>query len=143
MAYEVPGWLASTKRKPIGTSKFYFFDCGVARFLQNRPPVRAGSAEFGALFENYIFHELKTFSDYHGAGTISYWRSKSGFEVDFVLADKTAVEVKASRTIGARDLRGLRALAEEKGLKNYVLVCLERAERTIDGIQVLALDVFN
>jgi len=137
VAYEVPAWLGSKKRKPISTSKFYFFDSGVARFLQNRPPVRAGSPEFGALFENYIFHELKTFSDYHGASTISYWRSKSGFEVDFVLADKTAVEVKASRTIGSQDLRGLRALAEEKRLENYVLVCLERVARTVDGIQVL------
>ena len=69
--------------------------------------------------------------------SVSYWRSKSGFEVDFVLSDKTAVEVKASRTIGSQDLKGLRALAEEKGLKHYVLVCLERTQRTVDGIQIL------
>lgn len=142
VAYEVPAWLGSKKRKPISTSKFYFFDPGVVRFLQNRPPVRAGSPEYGALFESYIFHELKTFSDYQSAGTISYWRSKSGFEVDFVLADKTAVEVKASRTISSQDLKGLRALAEEKRLESYVLVCLESAARTVDGIQVLPWDDF-
>jgi len=137
VAYEVPAWLGSRKRKPISTSKFYFFDVGIARFLQNRSPFRMKSPEFGEAFETYIFHELKTYADYHTAGDIGYWRSQSGFEVDFVLSGITAVEVKASKTVGNQDLKALKALSEEKKLKNYILVCLEEQVRQVGGLQVL------
>lgn len=137
IAQEVLPWRAPKKRKPVSTSKFYFFDGGVARFLQNRSEVRLGSPEFGSCFEAYLFHELQSFCDYRGMREVGYWGSKSGFEVDFILADTTAVEVKASRTVGPQDLRSLRALQEEKKLKNYVVACLEETPRTVGGIQIL------
>ncbi len=137
LGWEVSAWQKSKKRKPLTTSKFYFFDTGVARFLQNRGPLKAGSPEFGEVFETYIFHELRTYADYRNAGEVCYWRSVSGFEVDFILADTIAIEVKASRTIGGQDLKNLRALREEKKLKHYMMVSLEEHPRTADGIQIL------
>ena len=137
IAYEVPAWLQSKKRKPISTSKFYFFDIGITRVLQNRGPFRMRSPEFGEAFETYIFHELKTYADYQAAGDVCYWRSQSGFEVDFVLSDQIAIEVKASKTVGSQDLKELRALREEKKLKHYILVCLEEQVRQAEGIQIL------
>lgn len=142
IAWDVPAWQKSLRRKAIGTSKFYLFDVGVARFLQNRGRINPGSPEFGEAFEHYIFHELKTYADYKKAGEVAYWRSTSGFEVDFIVGGITAVEVKASKTVSERELRGLRALREEKALKNYVLVCLENNPRTVDGIRVLPWKLF-
>lgn len=142
VGYEVPAFQGSRKRKAIGTSKFYLFDPGVARILQNRNRLRLGSPEFGEAFEHYIFHEIKTFTDYMGAGEMSYWRSTSGYEVDFIVAGKTAVEVKAGKHPGHRDLKGLLALKEEKLLKNYFLVCLDTLPRTVDGISILPWDDF-
>ena len=137
IAWEVSAWHKSKKRKPISTSKLYFFDAGVVRFLQNRNPFKQGSPEFGEALETYLFHELKTFAHYRSAGDICYWRSVSGFEVDFILADTTAVEIKASRTIGPQDLKGLAALQEEKQLKHYVMVSLEEQVRKVGRIQIL------
>ena len=57
--------------------------------------------------------------------------------MDFVLADKTAIEVKAKDPVGERDLRGLRALKEESLLKHYVVVSLEPRPRTVDGVRIL------
>jgi uncharacterized protein len=142
IAYELPPWKKSKKRKAISTAKMYFFDTGVVRSLQNRAHVRQGAPEFGELFETYIFHELNTYCQYSGVAELAYWRSLSGFEVDFVLAEKTAIEVKASKTIGTHDLRGLRALAEEKSLKHYVLVCLEKIPRKVGTIQILPWQTF-
>lgn len=142
IAHEVPGWGKSIKRKPISTSKFYLFDSGVARFLQNRKEVYSRSPEFGELFETYVFHELKACADYRSAGGICYWRSVSGFEVDFILSDHTAVEVKASAIVSGQDLKGLKALREEKKLKRYILVCFEKEERSVDGIQILPWTLF-
>ena len=137
LAYEVPAWRKSKKRKAIGTSKFYLFDTGVTRFLQNRDCVKERSPEFGELFEAYMFHELKTYADYHGLDEIYYWRSVSGYEVDFILGWELAIEVKATKTVGKDDLKGLRALKEEGSFKKYVLVCLEKETRHIEGIEVI------
>ncbi|MBI4430579.1 MAG: ATP-binding protein [Candidatus Omnitrophica bacterium] len=142
IAYEVPAWRKSKKRKAIGTSKFYLFDVGVARSLQNRGQVRKGSPEFGEMFETYVFHELKTYADYHGLDEICFWRSISGYEVDFVLDRKIAIEVKASKTVGKDDLKGLKALKEEKSFQKYLLICFEEETRHVDGIEVLPWKTF-
>lgn len=137
IAWEVAAWQKSRKRKPITTSKLYFFDPGLVRVLQNRNPVRRGSPEFGEMLETYLFHEMKAYAHYRAAGELCYWRSASGFEVDFVLADHTAVEIKATSTVGPQDIKGLKALKAEKQLKFYLLVSLEEQPRTVDGILIL------
>ncbi len=142
LAYEVPAWQKSKKRKAIGTSKFYFFDAGVARFLQNRSQIKAGSPEFGEAFETYIFHELRTYADFSQENRLSYWRSTSGYGVDFIFRDEIAIEVKASKTISHNDLRGLRALREEKPLRRYLVVSLEKEPRTADKIEILPWEHF-
>jgi predicted AAA+ superfamily ATPase len=142
IAYELTPWKRSFKRKPLSTSKLYFFDCGVARYLQKRSSVRSGSPEFGELFETFIFHELAAYCDYHGSLALNYWRSKSGFEVDFILDSNTAIEVKATKTVSAQDLKGLRMLKEEGHLRKYILVCMEKEPRNVEGIEILPVDIF-
>jgi uncharacterized protein len=142
VACELPAWKQSSKRKAISVSKFYLFDSGVVRTLQNRAPVRAGTPEFGEFFETYIFHELQSYCHYSGVTDLAYWRSQSGFEVDFILAGKTAIEVKGGKTIGAHDLKGLKALMEEQRLENYVLVSLETSTRIFQGVTVTPLNTF-
>jgi len=142
IAHEVKPWQKSKKRKPLSTSKFYFFDVGVVRILQHRHHISQGSPEFGELFETYIFHELKTFSDYYLDGEVFYWRTTSGAEVDFILDDNIAVEVKATRSVRSQDLKGLQALKEEKNLKHYILVCFEEVERMIDEIRIMPWKIF-
>lgn len=143
IAWEVPARQKSRKRKPLKTSKLYLFDPGVARILQHRNFLKSGSPEFGEALETYLFHELQTYAHEHAAGEIAHWRSTSGMEVDFVLAQTTAIEVKASRTVGTQDLKGLRALREEKSnLRQYVVVSLEERVRTVEGIQILPWRIF-
>ncbi|MBI2981430.1 MAG: ATP-binding protein [Deltaproteobacteria bacterium] len=142
IAYELVPWKRSKTRKPISTSKFYFFDGGVVRFLQNRSMIQERSPEFGDAFETYFFHELRAFVDYTKSGELRYWRSTSGFEVDFILGDSIAVEIKAKSTISQQDLKGLFALKEEKKLKQYFLVSLESRPRMVEGIQILPWNLF-
>ena len=136
LLHEVPAWRFSKKRKPLVSSKYYFFDVGVASALQGRL-VRPGTPEFGVAFETWLLHELLCHRDYVSGETVSYWRSTSGFEVDFILGDHTAIDVKAKENVASRDLRSLRALAEEKRLKRYLCVSIEPRRRQLDGITVL------
>src|SRR5206468_11842310 len=124
----LPAWKKSAKRKPLVSSKYYFFDVGVVGALQGRR-FRRGTPEFGEAFETYLLHELETQRDYGSAEPLSYWRSTSGFEVDFLIGDHTAVEVKAKENVSLQDLKPLRVLAEEKKLKRFVCVCLEPRPR--------------
>ena len=134
--FELPAWRRSTRRKPIASSKYYFFDVGVVGALQGRQ-VRPGTPEFGAAFETWLMHERTAYSDYRSGEPLRYWRSTSGFEVDFIIGDHTAVEVKAKTNVSTKDLRSLCALAEEKKLKRYLCVSLEPRRRTVEGIEVL------
>jgi len=134
--YELPAWRKSKKRKPLASSKYYFFDVGVVSGLQGRK-FRPGTPEFGEAFETYLMHELISYSDYVSEESLSYWRSTSGFEVDFIIGDHTAVEVKAKENVSATDLKPLRALSEEKKLKRYLCISLEPRKRRFEDIMVL------
>jgi predicted AAA+ superfamily ATPase len=87
-------------------------------------------------------HELMSHSDYVSGEPLSYWRSASGFEVDFIIGDHTAVEAKAKENVSSQDVKSLRALAEEKKLKRYLCVSLEPRMRNVDGVTVLPLNKF-
>jgi len=134
---DLPAWRKSVKRKPVSTSKFYFFDIGVARFLQGRRGLAMRSPEFGEAFEAYIHHEIKTWCDFKGGSDLSYWRSTSGFEVDFVINGKTAIEVKGKVNTTKKDRKGLTAIKEEELLENYILVTLEETPRKDGDIFIL------
>jgi predicted AAA+ superfamily ATPase len=141
LLYELPAWRKSKKRKPLASSKYYFFDVGVVATLQGRE-FRSGTPEFGEAFETVLMHELVSYRDYISGEPLSYWRSASGFEVDFILGDHTAVEVKAKENLSTHDLKSLRALAEEKKLKRYLCVSLEPRRRNLENLTILPLREF-
>jgi uncharacterized protein len=139
--HELPAWKKTQKRKPLSSSKYYFFDVGVAATLQGRVS-RVGTPEFGEAFETYLMHELSSYRDYVSGEPLHYWRSTSGFEVDFILGEHTAVEVKAKANVSPQDLKSLRALAEEQKLKRYLCVSLEPRAREVDGVTILPVHEF-
>jgi len=139
--HELPAWRKSLKRKPLASSKFYFFDAGVTATLQGRQ-FRPRTPEFGEGVATYLLHELVAYRDYVSGEPLSYWRSTSGFEVDFILGDHTGIEMKAKDTISPRDVRSLRALAEERKLKRHICVSLETRPRRVDGIALMPVQKF-
>ena len=141
IAHELPAFAQTAKRKAITTAKYYLFDIGLARHLQGRAGLAPGTPEYGSAFQSYVFQEIKAYCDYHRLQTPRYWRSKSGFEVDFVF-ERVAVETKAKAVVGARDLRGLRALREEGVFEHYILASMEPRGRLVDGIRILPWQVF-
>jgi len=136
IGFELPALGLARKRKPLETSKFFFFDIGVARQIQGRGPLNERSPDFGEAFEAWMFHELCSYTDYEDAGELRYWRTTSGFEVDFVLGDHLAIEVKSAARVTERDTRGLLAIQEEKKFRHCILVCLEPRPRHIGNIEV-------
>jgi predicted AAA+ superfamily ATPase len=70
---------------------------------------------------------------------IRYWRTSTGFEVDFILGDmQLALEVKGSQNVHDAHIRALKALREEHAVEKSVVVCLEKEPRMLEqGVEVL------
>ena len=84
--------------------------------------------------------EIRAHSAYRGRRyPIAYWRTSSGFEVDFILGDGAiALEVKSTDNPASDHLKGLRAWRDEQKSKRCLLVCrAARPRRTEDGIEIL------
>lgn len=136
-------WRQTKKRKPIATSKFYFFDIGIVGQLQQRGPVKPKSPLYGDALESYIHHELRCRSDYVSHCPLNFWRSLTHFEVDFIYDNRVAIEVKAKAQLGKNDLSGLRALKEEKNLESYHVVYLGDSRKVLeDGIELWPVHEF-
>ena len=133
LAFRLPPYRISPKRRMILTEKFYLFDVGVANFLAGRKPA-AGNEAFGKSFEHYIFMELMSYKKYKDPElNIRFWRTAAGYEVDFICGDMhTAIEVKSSSRIHSGHLKSLKALREEKKPKNLIVVCCEKEPRIWD-----------
>jgi uncharacterized protein len=142
IGFDLPAWTKSTNRKPITTSKFYFFDIGIVNYLCKNGEIKEGSSLFGAAFEHYIFHELKTYCDYNPEKELHFWRSKSGLEVDFILNNDLAIEVKAKKTVTGKDLKGLKALREERIVNRYIVLSNVDKKRIEDGIEIFPYQEF-
>ena|GEM_PF-3993205 len=54
-----------------------------------------------------------------------------------MVIDEIAIEVKASENVDDRDMKGLRALKEERLLKNCIVVSREKHIRKVGGITIL------
>lgn len=132
LGFRIPPWKKSRTRRMITTEKFYLFDVGVANYLARSRP-RVGSTEFGKSFEHYVLMELRAYQAYKNPDLpITYWRTSTGQEVDFLLGDKDlAIEVKGSARVHAGDGKGLAALSEDGPVKKRVIVCLEKEPRKI------------
>jgi predicted AAA+ superfamily ATPase len=137
IGFLVPAWQKTTKRKPVSTAKFYFFDIGVKNILAQIERIEKNSDIFGNAFEHFIALELRAFISYKRLRkTLSYWRTQQDHEVDFIIGDDIAIEVKAANKISKKHLKGLQCLAEEKICKQYYLISQDPIPRKENHIVI-------
>ena len=139
---ELPAFRIGKKRKPVCSSKYYFFDIGVARQLQGRVAVTPGTTEYGDAFETFIVNEAFAFSDYVRPLSLSFWRTTSQYEVDLIINDHIAVEIKGKQQVSFDDIKGLKAIAEESSFKRFICVSLEKRPRKLGKIEILPYQEF-
>ena len=96
--------------------KVYLCDTGLAAQLSR--------ADKGALFENSVFQILRT------KGNLAYFQKKSGVEIDFIVDQTVAYEVKISPS--RSDINKISRLAKELGLKEYKVVAMKYSE--LEGV---------
>ncbi len=144
LGHLVPPFQGTRKRKPVATARFWLFDVGVANHLLKRRRIERGSPEYGNALEHLIYLECRAWLSYRRLDwPLAFWRSQSKLEVDLVIGDRVAIEVKAAERITERAMKGLRALSEEVPLERKIVVSHEpHPWRTDDGIEVLPVEEF-
>ena len=143
VGFLLPAWTESKKRKAIKTGKFYFFDPGVTHMLAGTETLDRNSDLYGKSFEQFIGMELRAYLSYRRKKLpLTYWRSKNGHEVDFLIGARTAIEVKASSKIGRNDFKGLRYLKEEGVFTNLILVSQDPVSTRTENILALPWEKF-
>ncbi len=148
------GYLVDPYRKKIGreiisaSPKFYLFDVGVANRLTERSFQNAKGAEAGRALEHYIFLELLAYTKLNLFDhKISYWRTKTGVEVDFIAHTKRGepipIEVKISENVHKTELKGMKAFMKEHQVKTGYIVCMDFIGRkvTVDEGEIIILPV--
>lgn len=142
----LPAWRPRAKIKEIGHPKFYFFDPGVVRALTRRLHDPLIDLERGVLLETYVLHELRAWMNVSACGgQLSYWRTPSGSEVDFIwtrAARSVGIEVKASKRWRHGDGAALKQMVTEGVVRHGLGIYLGEVPLKDGPIEVLPLRSF-
>ncbi|MBI2968121.1 MAG: ATP-binding protein [Bacteroidetes bacterium] len=140
----LPAYMKRPKRRVVESPKFYFFDIGIVNYLLNRSNIVPGIEIFGKALEHFIFQEISSHSHYSGKNyPVSYWRTSSGYEVDFISGDPPiAIEVKGTDMIQTHHLKGLKAFKEEYPRAKCIAVSLDSKPRVSGNIQIYPWKIF-
>lgn len=117
IGYQISIFTKKAKRELSAHPKFYLFDAGVYRALRPQSVNDTISEINGAGLEGLVFQHLKAWNDYSSEKhEISFWRTRSGVEVDFVVYGPLgfwAIEVKNTENIKPADIQSLLAFKED------------------------------
>ncbi len=127
LGFSLPVFTKRAKRATSARPKFYYFDAGVYRSLRPRGPLDRAEEIEGQALEGLVAQHLRAWNAYGGEkSALSFWRTRSGAEVDFVVYGPEgfwAIEVKNSGRIRDEELRPLQTFLEDypeaKGLFLY------------------------
>ncbi len=145
--FRIPAWRGSDRASLVAHPKMLLFDLGVRNAILRRPLDRPLEDERGLLLEHLVGLELR-----RREGTIwpearvQHFRTRRGAEVDFVVSvgrEHWAIEVKASRHVETRELKGFDAVAEHvPKVTRRIVVFLGARPQRMGDIEILPLENF-
>lgn len=146
LAFSLPVFNRRAKRRLIAHKKFYFFDAGVYRILRPRGILDSSQEIEGLALEGLVAQHLKTWvQTQRSPHTLSFWRTQTQLEVDFVVYGPTgfwAIEVKRSSILKPDDLKGLQAFKEEYPEATCCLLTTSTHKENYRGFPVIPVTEF-
>ncbi len=144
ITYRLYPYHENYNKRIIKTPKLYFYDTGLLSYLLGLHKVEDIRLhyQYGQLFENLVMGEFKKQSYHNGImESISFWRSRSGLEIDVLLGsgqNQRAFEIKSTATYKdslSKNLRKWRELIQNSTPPLSLIYDGELTE-TIRGIQI-------
>ena len=146
LSFRVPIFTKRAQRQLSSHPKFFWFDTGVYAATRPAGPLDRPEEIAGAALEGLVAQHLRAWIDYSGGDAeLSFWRTKSGNEVDFIVYGRDsfcALEVKHTANVRPADLRGLRAFKEDYPEAALRLLYRGREVLDLDGIRCVPCEDF-
>jgi uncharacterized protein len=143
ICFRLPAFEAKIRVRERKLPKWYWCDPGLVREMK-RSKGSIVPEERGPLFEGLVAQLIRAYKDYRGIiDEMYYWAPAGGgeTEVDFLLSQNrefVAIEAKSGNVFSEKWCKGLRALANLKGLRRRIIVYprgpVMRTEDGIDGM---------
>jgi len=121
LLFQVPFFSESIHKRNTNPKKIYCIDNGLYHSVS-----KSILDQTAKQLENFVFLELRRRSKFP-----YYYKTKSGFEVDFIVDETNLIQVclsLESDETRQREIRALREAMSELGLKKSVIVTLEENE---------------
>lgn len=138
ISVRIPVFTRRAQRTMSVHPKFYMFDAGVFRAARPRGPLARGEELEGVALEGLVLQHLRAWNAHRGeANTISYWRTRAGLEVDFVLYGPDgfwAIEVKNAKRVHSADVRSLQQFHQDYPEAVPLLLHRGRERVEVDGV---------
>jgi len=139
----LPAYHRSIRKRQRQNPKFYFYDLGVRRALENQldVPLKPKTYEWGRAFESLVFNEFVKANSYNKKKfTFSFLHTDNG-EIDLIIEKGrkvvALVEIKSNDSVSQADVKTLQRFSKDfRGAKLYILSLDPRAKK-IDGINCM------
>jgi len=146
LGIQIPAFTKRAKREMVLKPKYYFFDTGVYLAIRPKHVLDTESEIGGAALENlFLQHMLALVTNEVDRYDISYYRTVSGSEVDFVVQSKNklmAFEIKNSARYSSNWLRGLKQFGRDYPKADLFLLYTGREKMYVGNIQIIPVDEF-
>lgn len=144
IGYLIKPFSRRAKRRMVTHEKFYFFDNGVYRAIRPTGPLDSESEISGVAIETLVLSQLMAFNQLLKLGyEISYYRTATGVEVDFVLYGKkglVGIEVKSGMKFKEEMIGGLKRFRMDYPESKLFLLYGGNQELKVDGVKVLPME---
>ena len=131
----------SVRKRQTGNPKFYLFDTGVQRALNNTLQVELApqTYAFGVAFEHFVVNEIIRLQSYGRKDyRLSYLRTKDGVEIDLVIErpdiKRALVEIKSTERVSDEDIRSLIHLGKDVANSDAFCLSLDPAPKKIGAV---------
>ena len=131
----------SIRKRQSQKAKFYFFDCGVTRALQNNLKIALTDQTFqyGDLFEQFVILEIMRLNDYYEKRfKFSYLVTKDGVEIDLIIERPgeriVLIEIKSSAENNTNHAKHLKLLEPEFKKPEMYVINNAAKPALIDGV---------
>ncbi|MBF0104136.1 MAG: ATP-binding protein [Deltaproteobacteria bacterium] len=137
IGFLLPAYHHSIRKQQRQASKFYLFDLGVKRALENNlhSAVTPSTYGFGKLFEHFLITEIVHLNEYYRRDFRFYYlRTQNQLEVDLIIErpgmPRALVEIKSSDQVDERDTKTLSLFLQDiKPSQGFCLSLDPRAKK--------------
>ncbi|NNM58312.1 MAG: ATP-binding protein [Legionellales bacterium] len=146
LAFTLPVFTKRAQREMVAHPKFYLFDAGVYHTIRPTGQLDRPEEVGGTALEGLVAQHLLAWNAYSAQpATLSYWRTRTGLEVDFIVYGTQglyALEVKHHHRVDRHDLKSLHAFKTDYPMAQCFILYQGKEQLMIEGVLCLPCDVF-